>query len=238
MRNYCTQATYGDTYTQVCKLASLPPTESIHCIHSVVRPLDYGPKLLEIYSVLPNVTVDFVESGITQDYPVLNPYPKGAERTDDQTTPPPLDPPEIGMVWFPSFEFANVEKFSLPKRYQVLSPVAGGMRKSGNIWRTIPAVSLRFEEDMPTVVLGIEQHPALPENVIDLTGQTSIKEAQQIVKNASRFTGMQGLLLFVALSMKVDSTAYIFDKHEDIVRRARIIGPWKEYCKEYVIVRR
>lgn len=227
---FCAGSTYGDTYVTTCKLSSFPSDTKINIVHRVVCPDKYEPVVKEIYGVLPNVSVTVVDDKHDVTFPEIQTYPPGAVMLDGTV---PKDPEGVVMNWFPNFTFADITKFNLPKRYKVMVPTAGGLRKWGYNWRMMPDhdVDVAQSEEIPTVVLGITGHSALkPDMVINLIGKTSIAESQEIVKNSVFFIGCEGLLFWTALSMRVVSVGYIHRQTERIIRQARLIGPWSNYC--------
>lgn len=226
---YHTSGTGGDTYTTVCKLYKLAQVESVKCVHTVVLPDHYEPLIRTIFSLLPSVEVEVYHRNRKVGLPVVHSYPSGAIF---DTGKPVVDPPEIEMTWFPDFEFADVSRLHLPKSYTVLAPVSGGKKNGGDGWRVMSGrdIDKTMEGQKNVVVLGSKKLLKLDKNFIDLSGQTSVLEAMQIVKGASHFVGMQGLLLFVALSMRVPSIAYVRRSYMAGFKLRRAIGKWLRYC--------
>lgn len=243
MKSYRTCGTAGDTYTTLCKLVGLDRKEQVTCLHEasvtqIEKNSPFRTVVQDIFTILSNVKVNFVPEGKWEKMtePIIQSYPPNA-RNGSWTAP--ADPPEIKMTWFPEFgKLADISKFGLPSNYTVLSPCAGGQKRLGYNWRvvTLELLNLSFSKAKYPIVLLGQKHTfsKYPGRVLNLIGQTSTRQAIEITRHAKQFVGMQGFLLFVALSSKVTSTAYTEKVYEQVVRNARIIGEWAKYCKEIV----
>jgi hypothetical protein len=228
MRRFVTGGTGGDTYTIMCKLLNLAAREPIECWHKVALPTHYEGLVKTIFSLLPNVKVHVVGWDFEVEHPVVSSYPTGAL---DDGKRPIRDPDGVEMSWFPDFSFADISKFKLPTGYDVIAPISGGKKAKGNGWRMMDVRDVRRAvKDKTCVVLGTKKLTNFPSsNVIDLTGETTVLEAMEIVKHARRFVGMQGMLGFVALSMRVPSLLYVRKDYLRGLKLRRVIGLWKEY---------
>jgi len=239
-RLYTARGTYGDAYTVACRLYTACLAHDVHLVHKVTAHDQYEPLIREIYSILPRLVLRVVGNKDTTPFPEIDSHPPGADLPGGEQ----VEVPGVEMTWFPPFTFAKVEKFGLtPKGYISYVPIGGGIRAHGMLFRFAPDEEIKRvltmgTVDCPVVVLGTESHPLIQESdsVVNLVGQTSILEAQQIIKNSCKFIGQQGLPLFTALSQRVSSVAYVMERHEKVVREARIIGEWKGYCSEIVVL--
>ena len=71
-------------------------------------------------------------------------------------------------------------------------------------------------------------------DVIDLIGQTSLREAMQIAGSATECLTYLGLMAFVALSQRVETTIYVRSRHEVTAVRNYVPDEWRAYCREVV----
>lgn len=80
----------------------------------------------------------------------------------------------------------------------------------------------------PVVMIGTK-NPKVDE-VVDLTGKTTILEALSIISRAKDFSGFQGMLALMALSQKVPAYVYVNGKGEHNAFTNRMMPQWAEYC--------
>jgi len=211
MKEYFGEGTLGDTYIITLKAMALG-TESIKIKH-LTKHTYWHREIREIYSISPNIEVEFVDK----------------KHTDliELTT----DCHEQEMVFFPEFNIVN--GYTANREYIVIQPHAGkdkgeGNNKEINVSSVITAVNQLKESNI--VILGTKEKykEVQAPNVINLINKTNILAAIAVTANAKEFIGPEGLLAFVSLSQKKKSN--VFYASREAVER-RIIGtPWEEYC--------
>jgi len=117
---------------------------------------------------------------------------------------------------FPEFEFANNEYYD----YTAVCPRAG---KEHETWRSIP------EEELNDIFSGNEHCELVKDD-----GTYTLPEAMQMIKDAKSVYCYQGLMAYVALSMKRPTTVYIGPDHEVTAFRKRVCPEWIPYLAERI----
>lgn len=117
---------------------------------------------------------------------------------------------------FPKFSFPE-SKFDPGEPYIALCPKSGKPSENRRMRREEVDRIVR-KAPMPVVVIG--------------PGETSLLEAMGLVSRARKFFGSQGLMSFVALSHKVQSTVYVPNEREYLAFRGRLARPWIKFLDE------
>jgi len=207
MKEVSVRGTLGDTYVAACKIKNIK--DVVHVFHHTQHTYWRG-LISEIYSLLDNANITFVDS-------------------------PRLDLEEItsnvheqGMNFFPRWEVRG--HFSVIKPYIVIQPHSG--KPVGGNEKQLPKFflqSMLSTSAYPCVLLGTNKKYECVTNCINLIGKTTIIDSIQIIRNAEKFIGPEGLLSFVASSHKVKSTVY-YSSHEAVEKRI-LNSPWDKYCE-------
>lgn len=222
MKIYHTSGTLGDTFIIICKLYAIAKREKILCRHHT-RHESIRPIIREIYSLMPNIKVKFSEP----DKSTL----KIQGWFDPKSCKLELEKYGLKPEYYPKFELKDVVRFNLPKYYNVLQLESG----IGNKRRldSLTVQGILSDSEFPIVIIGkdsiaisIGRH-----EVVDLRGDTSIKEVISIIKNSKHFYGPQGLLSFIAVSQKTFSTIYLTSGSDvrAIYPRIEIVDQWRRY---------
>jgi len=218
---YYASGTIGDAYVILCKLYSVAKKEKILCRH-YVRYKRLRPIIKDIYSLVPNISVEFI-SERSSDIDLTGAFHyQGDEREQDRYNLKP--------EYYPEFELENIGRFNLPEVYETLQIKAGS---HGD--RSLPPEIIKGILNgtrLPVVVVG--ENMDLPvENLgaIDLRGKSSIKEVVDIIKGSKHFYGPLGFLSFVAVSHRVMSDVYIKSQEDMNAIKFRIeaIEEWKKF---------
>jgi len=197
VRIFYTGGTVGDSYVILCKLYPIAKREKILCRHytsyTPARPI-----VKEIFSLLPNIQVEFRLSR----EPVV--YVRGTFRHDTDKE----EAKEYGLVpeYYPAFDPADVKRLGLPKEYEVLQIEAGTdptKRRSRLSEKTVNSIIKNAK--FPLVVIGDRSFGMSGKNLIDLGGQTTVREVITVIGNSKHFHGRIGFLAFVAVSQKIPS---------------------------------
>ena len=222
MRTYGCSGTLGDTYANLCILYHVAKREPIVCRHYTIHTNWHG-LIKQIYSLLPSIRVEFIyERDVTSPriYSSFTP-----QRKLGKTLSSPND-----WCFFPEFVFPDLSS-SLPESYVVLNPQSGRPDQGRILTKEIidgVVASSRY----PVVVLGTGQvsERIKDDNVINLTGKTSLLEAMGIVSRAKNVTAFQGIMSMVAASHRVPSDVYV--RGVDVSNLAERIPPeWMPFHK-------
>lgn len=214
-----TSGTLGDTYINVVKLYKLAQTEKIKVRHYTLHP-NWHDKIREIYSLLPNVEVDFVTSR-DMDHPRI-----GSDFAFQDEYALEIEP-------FPHFDFGSPCLYM--KNRIVISPISGKDNEERKMsQRNINEIHEKIKNH--GVVIGSEENYFIPHDWIDTRGRTTLLASFDVVAYAEGFYGFQGLHCFFALSQKVPTTIYYKYLHEKTAVEIRMLPEWKEYLIEMVQV--
>jgi hypothetical protein len=96
------------------------------------------------------------------------------------------------------YKAANINKFKLPKNYCVLFSQSTPNRYLDDNDKKNASNILNLNLDMKGVLLHEEKIDDYNQNVIDLTGQTTVEETIEIIKNASAYIGIDSYIAFLA----------------------------------------
>lgn len=221
MRTYYTGGTIGDTYITLCKLYSVAKKEEILCRHHTVHK-EIEQVVREVYSLLPNIYVEFLKDELSevQIHGVFRQL--GAEQDKYNFKP----------EYYPEFELENIECFKLPEAYVVMQTVSGFRQDRKLSTKIIKEVLVNAK--LPIVLVGEAGEKV--EGISDVRGFTSIRQIINIIKNSKYFYGPQGFLSFVAVSQKVPSTVYVTSNGDDgaIQRRIGVVEEWRKFLVEKV----
>lgn len=221
MRTYYTGGTVGDTYVTLCKLYSIAKKEEILCRHHTVHK-EVEQVVREVYSLLPNIYVEFLEDELSevQVHGVFG--QPGAEQNKYNFKP----------EYYPEFELEDTEYFRLPELYMTLQTVSGFRQDRRLPTRIIKKILANAK--LPIVLIGEAGEKIEGNN--DVRGLTSIKQIINIIRNSRHFYGPQGFLSFVAVSQKVLSTVYITSNGDDgaVQRRIEVVEEWRRFLVEKI----
>lgn len=221
MKTYYASGTVGDTYVILCKLYSAAKRGKILCSHRTAYE-KLEPVIRDIYSLVPNIKVQFRKS----KSPAVEIC--GAFRFQGQET----EQAEYNLKpeYYPEFEQEDIGRFNLPEAYETLQIRAGSHGDRSLLPETIkgilngtklPVALVGENADLPTESLG----------AIDLRGKSSIKEVVGIIKGSKHFYGPLGFLSFVAVSHKVMSDVYLKSQLDISAIKIRIeaVEEWKKF---------
>lgn len=234
MRTFYTSGTLGDAYVILCKLYRIAQRERILCKHYTSGG-DLRPAIKEIYSLVPNISVEFRDSplplmGIVGQFFHHDPKEERLRRTIEEGEY------RLEPEYSPEFDLESIEHFSLPKKYETMQLVSGvnpdKMRRLDNdMLKEISGSS-----ELPLVIVGKDSmgYKQKRSMTIDLRGKTSIKETINIIKSSAHFYGCLGFLSLVALSQRVLSTLYLPRGYRDkraFRSRIRPVAQWMRYVE-------
>ena len=105
-----------------------------------------------------------------------------------------------------------------------------GKLDGGNTKELLPQYVQRIidENEAKCVLLGTNDLYANIKNCTNMINATTILEAIDIVRRSDYFIGPEGLLSFVALSHKINST--VFYSSFEAVNLRILNTPWEEYA--------
>lgn len=209
---FSTSGTLGDVYITLLKLMTYGDVP-IKVFHFTKCP-EWENKIKEIYSLLPNVEVEFVDS--------QKPNLTHIDSTDKN----------FPQVFFP--EFNKIYPWLGLRNYIVIQAHSGkdigrnSKKLSKDYLSTLIQLLNKYYSYETIVLLGTDKKYSTVEGCLNLVGKTSIKGMLAIISNASEFVGPEGMGAFMALSHKVPSTIFYASQ---LAVLNRILGtPWEEYC--------
>jgi hypothetical protein len=134
--------------------------------------------------------------------------PQGLSDADDWSISPKFSRITSGYLKYNdssilSNQLCNVSDFGLPEKYMVICPYSSDKRiasrdfDKGDWENTIISLQ-RLEMSGVVLNLGPDLIPAGSKNLIDLSNQTSIVEAMEILKKSSGYIGVNSVLSVVA----------------------------------------
>ena len=207
MREINVSGTLGDAYIASCKIKMIK--EMVHVFHFSKH--NYWRGLIsEIYHLLDNTSVTFVDS----------PRVDLEEITSDVH--------DREMNFFPRWDVKG--HFTVIKPYIVLQPHSG--KPIGGNTKQFPKFfiqSILSTSAYQCVLLGTDKKYECITNCVNLIGKTTITDTIQIIRNAEKFIGPEGVLSFIAASHKVKSTIY-YASYEAVQKRI-LNSPWDKYCE-------
>ena len=207
MKDILVRGSLGDSYIAVSKIKNI--LDVVHVHHNTLH--RYWIDLIsEIYSLPQNVgEITFT------DYPRVD--------LEEITS----DPHEQNMEFFPKWDVKG--KYTIIKPYIVVQPHSGKPYGGNN--KSMPKFFLQSvfsTSPFKCVLLGTDRRYETLTNCTNLIGKTTITDSIQIIRNAEKFIGPEGLLSFIALSHKVKSTVYYSSK--EAVDKRILNTPWDKYC--------
>lgn len=217
-----TSGTIGDAFVEVCKLYNKAKNGPIMCNH-FTRHVAVRNQIAEVFSLLPNVTIEFSDTRSN------NLYVTGSFiNTKEEALLYDFRP-----KYHPEFIDVSLERFSLPDNYVVVQ-LSSGINKVSRRKLKLSMYNTVANSSRTVVLLGTDDiQVTLSDNVIDLRNKTTIKEAVGIIKNADMFYGCQGFLNFVAVSQRTVSNITLLTDSDRMAVNGRILNtPWKKYYKE------
>jgi len=217
MKVFSVSGDLGDSYCTACKLYNIE--EPVYLVHFTMH--SWTDKIADIYSLLDNVSVVFVEQRDNYNKRIHSNFETGCD--------------EVRLQWevFPEWDLPEV-KCALPENYTVINVRSG---RDDQMHRVIPDDKIQelLDKHANVVIIGTHDRE-YPEGVINLTNKTTIKEAFSIIKGADNFHGYQGLMGFFALSQKIPTTLYYALEYEANAIQIRMQKPWHEYCEGIIRV--
>lgn len=233
MKTFKCRGTLGDSYIVNCIYHDLMSQEEVlikQCWDYAGTAVDaWTAPILEIYSLMPNVHVEFVNRKEFDSLPAVPriwPSPERAAKGYKRLMNP--------HPTFPFPEFSDIP--DLPEKYVVMSPRGG---KASELHRQIgfDEVNSILHSHRNTTFVLVGHNPEFEEyshsNVINLINRTTVLEAMGIVARAPRFIGVQGLMSYVALSQRIPSVVYTKSIGYDKAFRSRLMPEWLELCQIY-----
>ncbi len=238
MKTVKCRGTLGDSYIVNCIYHDLLSREEVlikQCWDYAGNAVDLWQAPIEqIYSLMPNVHVDFVSrKGFDRGLPgVPRIWPSPTKAAKKSLCP---------MTPHPTFTFPEFSDFTPPKGgYIAMSPRGG---KTGEEHRQIGLDEvdsiLKTYRKKTFVLIGHNPEFVGHEgpNVVNLINETTVLEAMGIVAGANKFIGVQGLMAYVALSQRVPSVVYTKSVGYDKAFRSRLMPEWLELCQIYKMLR-
>ena len=209
---FSTGGTLGDAYITLLKLMSYGDIP-IKVFHYTQCP-EWKDKIKDIYSLLPNIEVEFVDS---QRFDLIH-----IDSTDKS----------FPQVFFPGFN--KIYPWSEFKNYIVIQAHAGkdvgrnSKKISKDYLNTLIQLLNKYYSYNVIVLLGTDKEYSKIEGCLNLIGRTDIRAMLAIIANASEFVGPEGMGAFMALSHRVPSTVFYASQ---LAVLNRILGtPWEKYC--------
>jgi len=224
MKAYYTSGTVGDAYIILCKVYSVAKKEKILCRH-YTKYESLRPIIKDIYSLIPSIGVEFINER-SSDVELIGAFHyQGKEREKNRYN---LEP-----EYYPEFELGNINHFNLPKSYVTLQIKSGTHGENSQSLSMDIIKKILDDSKLPVVIIGEKTIDLPPGNfsMLDLRGNTTIKEVINIIKNSKHYYGLPGFLSFVAVSHKIMSDVHItFPKHINAMKaRTEAVKEWREF---------
>lgn len=234
MKTFKCRGTLGDSYIVNCVVHYLAKRKEIlikQCSDYAGNAVDdWEPHIREIYSLLPNIHVEFVDKDEFDSLSAPRLWPsieKAREVHACKLTP------------YPTFDYPATSQVPY-ENYIACSPRGGKSDERHRQVGTEETVSV-FEQNPNHRFVLVGDNPEFlsykRDNVINLIGETSILEAMGIVARANGFIGVQGLMAYVALGSKVPSVVYTKSLGYDKAFRVRLFPEWEASCVIYKTLR-
>ena len=201
-KTFSTSGTFGDIYITCCKLYPLYQ-DGVHInVNHYTKHRQLWTRLRALYKSL----LPSVTVNMVESRDMCN----TRIHSDFETIE--LD---VGYEPFPKFRFQD---YPVPTSYTAVNPRSG---KASETHRAIHGPELndiysKYEACM----------------IIADDGSKSISQAMGVASYAEKFYGYQGLMGFVALSQRVPSIIYSYEKHETEAFKRRLCPEWEEYLIE------
>ena len=224
MKAYYANGTIGDAYVILCKLYSVAKKEEILCRH--YTPYKGMERIIrEIYSLLPNINVEFLEDEPSEVQLCGNFWHQGCKEEQNKYNLKP--------EYYPHFELGDLGYFNLPETYVTLQIKAGTHGYGSRSLSVDTIQEILNGSKSPVVVIG-EKTINLPTkgfDIVDLRDRTTIKEVVGIIKNSKHFYGLLGFLSFVATSHKIMSDLWIESPLDinAVKKRQEAVEEWRKY---------
>ena len=214
-QEYLTRGTLGDTYIFCCKLKALPDVP-ITVWHNTSH-MSWLNEIVDIFRLMSNVKPFFTD-GIPQLHEITSDVHEGK------------------MTFFPKWSWPyNYHYGDELGEYMVIQPEAGKPKGYNHKELTLRTIKREISQtDMPVIVLGTSSKFKYVGGEYNLIGKTSVMDAMQITAHATKFIGPEGLLAFVALSHKVNSSIYY--KSGQAIERRILNSPWERYAKDLLYI--
>lgn len=222
MKTYYAGGTIGDAYVILCKLYPVAKKEKILCRHYTAYER-LRPIIKEIYSLIPNIGVEFrkPKTPIIEICGTFRFPGQESERAEYDLEP----------EYYPELESADIDRFNLPEAYETLQIKAGS---HGD--RNLPPETVKRilnSSRSPVVFIGENTTDLSTEsfNAMDLRGRTTVKEVASIIKGSRHFYGSLGFLSFLAVSQRIMSDVYIKSQQDISAIKFRIeaVEEWRKF---------
>lgn len=206
--------TLGDSYFMLLKLWDKKITKINHyCYQS-----KHLPNIKKIFSLIKGIEFNPVSADVVKRDDMVVGFLK-----DGETYTP-----------FPDIELPSINHIKLPESYRVVQ-IESGVDINKHPWRFLDSSDTEhIPNDLPIVLIGTDNRNIdfLDNfNIIDLRYETELLESFSVIKNSSGFYGPQGLLGFVALSLKIPTKLWLKHNMEINGMNYRInrIPEWGKY---------
>ena len=234
MKTFKCRGTLGDSYIVNCVVHYLAVRQEIlikQCSDYAGNAVDHWePHIRQIYSLLPNINVEFVDKeefeslGVPRLWPSIE---KAKSVHVCKLTPhPPFTFPETSQVPYENYIACSPRGGKSDERHRQV-----GTDETESVFQQYPDRKFVLVGDNPEF---LEYRRA---NVLNLIGQTSILEAMGIVSRANKFIGVQGLMAYVAAGSRVPSVVYTKSLGYDKAFRCRLFPEWENLCTIYKTLR-
>ena len=217
-RTFSTSGTLGDTYTMVIKLYDLAKKANIDVYHHT-NDYNWQLQIQELYSLLPNITVNFVDKPDTKRS-LLNPNFVKKDEADLDHTPFP----KYNLTLNPHL----IECTESGLDFVCVSPRSG---KNGEDLM-IPEEHLScIYQYNKTLYVGMDTTISTTYCDLNMLGTSNLKHSLAMITQCKEFHGYQGLCCFFALSQRIPTNIYYKDANERDAVMTRLHPEWLQYVK-------
>lgn len=226
MKTFKCRGTLGDSYIINCVVHELASQEDIlikQCSDYSGNAVDqWEPHIRQIYSLMPNIHVDFVDKAEFNSLSVPRLWTSIVKAK------------EVGVCKMNPYPVFSLPETCLAQVPYIACSPRGGKSNEGSRQVGKDETFSVFEQysDRQFVIVGDnpEFRGYTKDNVINLIGKTSILEAIGLVSRSEKFIGVQGLMAYVAASYKIPSFVYTKSVGYDKAFRSRLFPEWENYC--------
>jgi len=209
---FSTSGTLGDAYITLLKLMTYGNVP-IRVFHFTECP-EWKSKITEIYSLLPNVEVEFVD---VQRFDLIH-----VDSTDKN----------FPQIFFPEFnkkyKWLDIENYIVIQAHSGKDVGRNSKKLSKKYLDTLIQLLNKYYSYEVVILLGTDKEYSTIKDCLNLIGKTDIQQMLAIISNAREFIGPEGLGAFMALSHRVLSTVFYAS---ELAVQNRILGtPWEKYC--------
>ncbi len=204
MKTYSVSGTLGDCYINLLKLYT-QPRDIISLRHYTIH-TSFHPLIREVYSLLPNLRVQFVDS----------------RDMDNKRIFSHLNTGEMEHEPFPEFVLPEVE---VPDDYYCVQMRSG--KEGDSRWINYNEVP----KDKELVFVGGD--PSGVEEGIDYGSKLTLLESFYAIRESSHFYCPQGALAFFSMSQKVPTTVWLNNMQDLDGFFNRYCDDWKVNIKDW-----